>query len=266
MYSRLFRCNQNPSAKVSERAGWDGSKCVGAWSWKCTLRGRTKAEFEDLSRLLNTVIITPGKDDSWRWMIDGNCNNSFATSVLSNLIRGKLFPPFSNLVLTQRNKMVSKKIEVFVWRAKRKRLPVLSELDKRGIDLHTVLCPLCNNDIETVDHSLLSCKNAYEIWVKVLKWLGFNNTPHPSLEELFSGKTSIQTSDLCAKIWQAVIWVCGYLIWKNRNQTVFKKVCWNPPVAVNEIQVKSFELIGRRCKDKKIEWHVWLHNPQSLIV
>ncbi|GKB77668.1 RNA-directed DNA polymerase, eukaryota, reverse transcriptase zinc-binding domain protein, partial [Tanacetum coccineum] len=55
------------------------------------------------------------------------------------------------------NKLVPKKVNIFVWRALRGRLPVRVELDRRGIDLDSVLCPSCNNLVETCAHCLITC-------------------------------------------------------------------------------------------------------------
>ncbi|XP_071699382.1 uncharacterized protein [Rutidosis leptorrhynchoides] len=152
-----------------------------------------------------------------------------------------------------------------MWRAKRERLLVLLELDKRGIDLHSVRCPLCDDHLETVKHSLLECKHASIIWEKVRSWWGFDSGI-PSFGSLLPSLYHVQCSDLGNKIWQAVEWTCCYLIWKNRNHKVFKNTSWGPPVALNEIQVLSYDWIAKRCKERKIEWHEWLHNPKSLIM
>ncbi|XP_071740119.1 uncharacterized protein [Rutidosis leptorrhynchoides] len=141
------------------------------------------------------------------------------------------------------------------------RLPTLLELDKRGIDLNSVRCPICDNDIESLDHSLLTCKLAKDIWEKIFEWWKMGSVSHQGPRELLRGETGKPTSDIGKTIWQGVIWTCGYLIWKNRNEKIFKNKCWSVPVAVNEIQVKSFEWIAKRCKLKNIEWHNWLHNP-----
>ncbi|GKB90683.1 reverse transcriptase domain, reverse transcriptase zinc-binding domain protein [Tanacetum coccineum] len=50
-----------------------------------------------------------------------------------------------------------KKVNIFVWRALRGRLSVREELDKRGIDLDSVLYPSCNNAVESCAHSLVTC-------------------------------------------------------------------------------------------------------------
>ncbi|XP_071714376.1 uncharacterized protein [Rutidosis leptorrhynchoides] len=139
-----------------------------------------------------------------------------------------------------------------MWRARKKRLPVLTELDKRGIDLHSVRCPLCDGDIETVDHSIVVCKHALDIWCKVFSWWGRGGVPYVNIEDL-ALDTGQATSFVGKIIWQAVIWSCSYLIWKNRNQKVFSNKCWNAPTALNEIQVKTFEWIVKRCKAKAID-------------
>ncbi|XP_071725859.1 uncharacterized protein [Rutidosis leptorrhynchoides] len=120
---------------------------------------------------------------------------------------------------------------------KKKRLPVLVELVKRGIDLHSVRCPLCDDAIETVDHSLILCKHVSDVWCKV--W-GRGGIPYVSVEDLFldSGQA---TSNVGKFIWQALVWSTSYLLWKNRNQKVFSNKCWNITTALNEIQIKSFE-------------------------
>ncbi|GKB31594.1 RNA-directed DNA polymerase, eukaryota, reverse transcriptase zinc-binding domain protein, partial [Tanacetum coccineum] len=56
---------------------------------------------------------------------------------------------------TKWNNLAPKKFNIFVWRVLKGRLPVLNELDKRGIDLNTLLCPCCDDNVETIDHSLL---------------------------------------------------------------------------------------------------------------
>ncbi|XP_071704858.1 uncharacterized protein [Rutidosis leptorrhynchoides] len=155
--------------------------------------------------------------------------------------------------------------QVFIWRAKKRRLAVLTELDKRGIDLNLTRCPVCDDDVETVDHSLLFCKQASDTWSKVFDWWDIDEAESLSIGEIFGESASGSMSKIGAKIWQAVKWTCGYLIWQNRNQKVFAKKCWSTPVALNEIQVTSYEWVSKRCKSKHIDWHNWLHSPQSFV-
>ncbi|XP_071729019.1 uncharacterized protein [Rutidosis leptorrhynchoides] len=116
-----------------------------------------------------------------------------------------------------------KKIEIFVWRTRLRRIPAKVELDKRGGDLGSTRCSVCDNDVETMDHILLHCPFAKD----------------------------------------AVEWVSGYLIWKNRNQTIFRGKKGNGPMILNEIQVRSFEWISKRSRKTTLDWNQWLLNPKS---
>ncbi|GJW03796.1 reverse transcriptase domain, reverse transcriptase zinc-binding domain protein [Tanacetum coccineum] len=77
--------------------------------------------------------------DRWRWMQaeDGE----FKVKELSRLIEEKILQAES-------------------------RLPVHVELDRRGIDLDSVLCPCCNSVVESCAHSLVTCDLAMSVWEK----------------------------------------------------------------------------------------------------
>ncbi|GJX38525.1 copia protein [Tanacetum coccineum] len=91
------------------------------------------------------------------------------------------------------NKLVPKKVNIFVWRALKGRLPVCLELDKRDINLDSVLCPSCNNATESIG--------------------GF-----------FASFGNVNTPTKLTKVWQAVIWTTDYFIWKERNDHVLKNL------------------------------------------
>ncbi|XP_071713532.1 uncharacterized protein [Rutidosis leptorrhynchoides] len=161
---------------------------------------------------------------------------------------------------TMRNYLVPKKVEVFVWGATQKRLPTRTELDKRGIDLHSIRCPICDDGLESVDHTLLFCKFAFDLWEQVYSWWGFRNVTNLSLNEILRGNGSVPMSSLGKMVWQAVEWIGAYHNWKNRNNKVFRGSSWNIPFALNEIQIRSFEWISHRLKKKcKLDWLSWIN-------
>ncbi|XP_071694603.1 uncharacterized protein [Rutidosis leptorrhynchoides] len=162
--------------------------------------------------------------------------------------------------------LVPKKVEVFVWRVLKGRILVLIELDKRGVNLHSVRCPKCDNAIECISHSLLSCEKVRDIWVRIFDWWSMPRPPNFDLRGLLEGNLGQVGSELGKNLWQAVMWMCMYLVWKSRNEKVFKNKDWNVSVAVCEIQVKSYEWVAKRCKAKVIDWDSWLHNPQDIFL
>ncbi|XP_071687548.1 uncharacterized protein [Rutidosis leptorrhynchoides] len=109
---------------------------------------------------------------------------------------------------TLRNNLMPKKIEDFIWRVLEKILPVRIELDKKGIDLHSIRCPICDDGLESIDHALFECKFSSDVWTRVLKW--WNSNTNINSPDLLRGKSSHNMSSLGSKIWQAVEWICAY--------------------------------------------------------
>ena len=94
----------------------------------------------------------------------------FSVKILSSLVDEKCLAIGGNGNTTLRNKIAPKKINVFVWRALCGRLPVRVELDKKGIDIPNLLCPMCDETVDTIDHALLLCNKSMRIWSKIFEW------------------------------------------------------------------------------------------------
>ncbi|XP_071687046.1 uncharacterized protein [Rutidosis leptorrhynchoides] len=242
----------------------EGSKWLVKWNWVREVSGRARNELCELSGLLSSFGLSPDQRDRWAW--SPGSKGCFTANRLSSLLDERLMPTTNSSAVTLRNNFIPKKVELFVWRTRKGRLPILPELDKRGIDLNSVRCPICDDDIESLDHSLFACKISKEIWVRVFNWWNMGNITSHGIRDLLIGDVGQNVTEVGKLIWQGVIWTGCYLIWKNRNEKVFKNKCWNVPVAVSEIQVKSFDWIAKRCKAKDIVWLDWLHNPWSYLI
>ncbi|XP_071689168.1 uncharacterized protein [Rutidosis leptorrhynchoides] len=243
-FKRLARLESNINATVHERLFSNEVDCIGSWAWTRSPSGRVAGEFAELLELLRATTLVNNKEDSWRWLLSGN--GLFSSRVLTETINSSILQVAPSCSETLRNNLVPSKVDVFVWQVRKRRIPVLTELDKRGIDLNSVRCPICDDGVETVDHSMVLCKLAYDIWEKVFDWWGLGSVSNLSISEMFCGNSNVVMSEEGQKIWQAVEWTCGYLIWKNRNSKVFKNKCWNLPVALSDIQVRSFDWIAKR--------------------
>ncbi|XP_071741403.1 uncharacterized protein [Rutidosis leptorrhynchoides] len=93
------------------------------------------------------------KPDHWKWNFTSD--RKFTVKKLSTIIDDNTIALNNFEQETIRNNLVPKKLEVFVWLALKKRLSVRMELDKRGIDLHSVRCPICDDGLESMEHSLI---------------------------------------------------------------------------------------------------------------
>ncbi|XP_071703971.1 uncharacterized protein [Rutidosis leptorrhynchoides] len=182
---------------------------------------------------------------------------------MAKIIDDKLILRETTNSATIRNNLVPQKIGIFVWRLLRKRIAVKEELDRRGIDLDSLLCPICNDAVESVDHAIISCKYAQEVWIGILKWWNLPLQSGITIDEMIKGSNSIVSAPRFKKIWQAVVWTTCYLLWKNRNLKVFQNDVWATSKIVNEVQVKSFEWIKNRSRKLSSSWHQWISSPSS---
>ncbi|XP_071689303.1 uncharacterized protein [Rutidosis leptorrhynchoides] len=201
------------------------------------------------------------KADSWTWLLSSS--GCFSVRSLSCLIEDHGQPSLATVEETLRNRLVPKKLEVFVWRAINKRLPVRCELDKRGINLHSLRCPLSDDDLESVEHFLIFCKHAMDVWDQIYNWCGLGNFSNLSISEILRGNSSCRMSCIGKTVWQAIEWVGAYYIWKNRNNKVFREKNWSAPVALSEIQLMSFEWISNHMRGRKLDWLTWLTSLSS---
>ncbi|GKD52396.1 reverse transcriptase domain, reverse transcriptase zinc-binding domain protein, partial [Tanacetum coccineum] len=160
-FPRLYHLDGRKEVSVMDRGFWDDNRWVWEWDWVRNIRGRVCKELEDLLGALKHVVVSNNCRDQWRWSLDEE--GEFTVKVLSRLIEEKILLSNNGDQETLWNKLVPKKVNIFVWRALRERLLVRVELDRRGIDLDSVLCPSCNNILEACADSLITCDLAMSV-------------------------------------------------------------------------------------------------------
>ncbi|XP_071728940.1 uncharacterized protein [Rutidosis leptorrhynchoides] len=149
-FARLFIMETNKDARVADRITKEGPNILLNWNWNNSLAGRTAAECRSLETLLMNFMFADNGGDSWTWT--SSSNGIFSTNISRELLDDKLLQAPTTPSETLRNNLLPQKIGIFVWRAQRNRLPVRLELDKKGIDIDSVRCPLCDNALESLEH------------------------------------------------------------------------------------------------------------------
>ncbi|GKA91273.1 putative RNA-directed DNA polymerase [Tanacetum coccineum] len=112
----------------------------------------------------------------WDCMNDSRC---FTVSSMRKHIES--FTLCTDVEKIRWNNLIPIKLNILTWRISLDRIPTRSNLDSRGIDLDSILCPVCNDEIETSQH--LDCSIAKSSWILVSKCWGFHDYPKdlPSL-------------------------------------------------------------------------------------
>ncbi|XP_071709411.1 uncharacterized protein [Rutidosis leptorrhynchoides] len=253
----------NKEATVAERITQNNGLSLGNWCWSRSPYGRVLNELTELNNIISSVTLSE-KPDSWKCSLDPS--GTYTTKSMAHLINSlKLGGNTLNMTIP-RNNLLPQKVFIFIWRAFQKKIPTRFELDKRGIDLDSILCPLCESDIETIEHSLVLCPKSAQIWKHVLDWWNQDHSLILNLNDAIINKQTFTHNNLGSSIWQATKWITCYMLWKHRNAKVFSKKVWSIASILSEIQSQSFSWISKRLSKKKpIIWHQWLINPSFFV-
>ncbi|KAM6588282.1 hypothetical protein CsatA_010887 [Cannabis sativa] len=115
---------------------------------------------------------------------------------------------------------IPSKIQNLVWRACTSCLPTLVQLRTKHVAVST-LCPLCQEQDESILHILVTCRVTRKCWDRV----GIG-TVTPAGTNFFDWCTtvfSVAAADLCCNV-ATVCWA----IWGARNELVWKRKSFNP--------------------------------------
>nr|GEW48110.1 hypothetical protein [Tanacetum cinerariifolium] len=164
-------CGQQPLKEVFPRIysldtdkGCFIANRVGLHDWNLVLRrtprgGTESAQFNSLKDTIGNIILT-GQHDSWQWSLD--MSKGFSVASVRQLVDSHILVTGNEA--TRWNRSLPIKVNMFLWRLKLNKLPSRVNLDRRGIEISSLLCPLCLGDFETVNHSFFNCDMAKGLW------------------------------------------------------------------------------------------------------
>ncbi|GJU70247.1 RNA-directed DNA polymerase, eukaryota, reverse transcriptase zinc-binding domain protein [Tanacetum coccineum] len=263
LFHRLYHLDRCKEVKVAGQGIWGDNGWNWVWDWVREPRGRVVGKLIGLEDLLSHVNLTGNDRDARRWDLDED--GCFSVKALSSLVDDKILNTGDANFETVWNNLIQKKIKFFSWRTLRCRLPVRVELDRKGIDLHSLLCPWCDDACESIDHAILLCTEVMKVWSLVFGWWKHGNVNAFTAYDTLSHNGNGVVSSRNLVLWQAVIWTTGYFIWRNRNYQVFGKRVDSHVRLFQDIQLKSYEWIMRRSKKYKLRWSQWVEDPGSCL-
>ncbi|GJU24505.1 putative RNA-directed DNA polymerase, eukaryota, reverse transcriptase zinc-binding domain protein [Tanacetum coccineum] len=209
-------------------------------------------------------------DDTWvggkrlrdqfpRWQISED--GKFSVKDLRDLIDEKTLGSTGRQFVTPWCKSIPKKVCVFIWRLYHGRFPVRTILNDIGIDLHTLLCPSCNDVVESLDHCFVLCLKVQLLWKRVFEWWALENIDVFSIHDVLNITDINSFNGINRERWKAVIWSTLYIIWSNRNQLIFRRNGSMIPDLFKEVQLRSFEWISVRSKKDEVKREEWFGGP-----
>lgn len=134
-FNRLYMLELNKSCYVSDR--WENG--VWKWNWRheC-MRGMQEIQFLEMENLLHQMHIQD-RNDYVKWNM-GDINE-FMVKDVRKWIDDSNLP--DDTCYTEWISCVPRKVNIFVWRLGKNRLPTREKINEKGIDIPSLLCPTC---------------------------------------------------------------------------------------------------------------------------
>nr|GEY80685.1 RNA-directed DNA polymerase, eukaryota [Tanacetum cinerariifolium] len=101
--------------------------------------------------------------DRWFWAMEGS--SEFTITSVRKMIDDFMLPEVSSK--TRWIKAVPIKVNVHAWKVKLDGLPTRLNISRRGIDIESILCPMCGNAVESTSHIFFTCQMSKEILRKI---------------------------------------------------------------------------------------------------
>ncbi|PWA56032.1 RNA-directed DNA polymerase, eukaryota, Reverse transcriptase zinc-binding domain protein [Artemisia annua] len=277
-YPRLYRLDLNPHCLVSDRSTSAprvpslvqgpsferDSRLFGPiinWSWSRPIRSSHEScELAELTSLLSHLNLSD-EHDSWEFIIDPS--RKFSVKAIRNHIA--LSTSFQPSQPTHWNKMLPSKVNILLWRVMNKRIPTRMNLDKRGIDLDTVRCPVCDDDLESEDHIFAKCCIAVDTWRDVLLWWHIPGITITSLDDVLSLADRVPLETKFYQYFDVVVRTTVWHLWSFRNKVSFSHKRPRKDLIFNDIKVSAFTWISSRNKKVSPSWLEWLCNPSDVM-
>ncbi|GKB78544.1 RNA-directed DNA polymerase, eukaryota, reverse transcriptase zinc-binding domain protein, partial [Tanacetum coccineum] len=170
----------------------------------------------DLQNLIRDVVLSD-HSDSWTW--SPNISKGYSVALARHLIDSHILDVSPNA--TRWNQNIPIKVNVFLWRLSLNKLPSRVNLDKKYIDVDSILCPICNDDVESVNHHFFTCDMAKDLWAMLARWWELDIPFCSNMAEWFVWLDSLTISHKARVFFEGVGGTLLWFIWFFRYQLVF---------------------------------------------
>ncbi|GJX66973.1 RNA-directed DNA polymerase, eukaryota, reverse transcriptase zinc-binding domain protein [Tanacetum coccineum] len=252
-FPRIFQLELAKECYVADR--------IGISDWNAVLRrpprgGAELSQLTELNSLIQNVVLSDSRD-SWLWTIDAAKGYSVASG--RTLIDSYFLE--AGPKTTRWNRLIPIKVNVFIWRLILNKLPTRVNLDRKDIDVGSILCPICMEDVETANHIFFSCNMAKDLWSMFAKWWDIDIPVCANSTDWFEWLDDLNVSNKVRSFIEGVGDSLLWHIWKFRNELIFSSTPPKKALLWDSIVSLSFLWISSRNLNCNLNWGHWLQYP-----
>jgi len=192
-------------------------------AWVSDIRGALTVqiliEYIYLWEMLSNVELQPDVEDTHIWQFS-NTGQYTSKSAYEALFIGAIqFGPWERIWRS----WAPSKCKFFLWVAAHKRCWTGDRLARKGLQ-HPAACPLCDQAQETIDHLLVSCVFARQLWFSLLLKFCLQvlapNLEDENFEEWWANASGRVSGQVLNGL-NSIIILGAWNLWNHHNRCVF---------------------------------------------
>ncbi|GKE47384.1 RNA-directed DNA polymerase, eukaryota [Tanacetum coccineum] len=151
-------------------------------------------------------------------------------------------------VATRWIKSIPIKVNIFAWKLHLDRLPTRVNLARRGVQVLSSSCPVCNTDQEDVPHLFFLRNVARDVSHLICRWWNVSWSPVGSYLNWLSWFNSIRLGSNVKDLLEDVFYIARWSLWSFCNQLLFSNKSPRRNVLFDDIVTRSFSWCQARSK------------------
>nr|GEU68640.1 RNA-directed DNA polymerase, eukaryota, reverse transcriptase zinc-binding domain protein [Tanacetum cinerariifolium] len=202
------------------------------WKMKSLSIGETEKEVTVNSKMSDTRL-----KNSLRCSIRGGVEQ-VQFNQLSDMLQSISLMPYSDRTIWI--KYVPIKVNVLAWKIKMEALPTRFNISRRGIDIDSILCPICECGVESARHVFFSCSLVRQIVRKVCSWWDVMYIDVNSYAEWFNWMNSLHLKSKSKLMIECVLYVVWWHVWTFRNKLLFEDKNPSKAIIFDDVVSRSY--------------------------
>ncbi|GJS19411.1 RNA-directed DNA polymerase, eukaryota, reverse transcriptase zinc-binding domain protein [Tanacetum coccineum] len=180
------------------------------------LGGVESIQMEELTNKISMVAFSEDHD-RWLWSLDGE--GLFSVGSVRKCIDNAYC--LLDGLPTRWINLVPIKVNILAWRIGWNKLPSRFNMSLRGLEVPSIVCPVCQVGVETINHLFFSCLIASVIVSKIQVWWGLLVFRLYSYQDWLNWLGELKIRREMKDYLEGTMLVSWWIIWNYRNKLIF---------------------------------------------
>nr|GFA04068.1 RNA-directed DNA polymerase, eukaryota [Tanacetum cinerariifolium] len=187
---------------------------------------------------VNSKMSDTRLENSLRHNIRGEGSGEFSVASIRKIIDDNRLSTMDTMTLWI--KYVPIKLSVLAWKIKIEALSTRFNISRKGIDIDSIICPICECGVESVRHVFFSCSLVRQIVRKVCSWWDVMYIDVNSYVEWFIWMNSLRLKSKSKLMIECVFYVVWCHVWPFRNKLLFEDKKPSKAIIFDDVVSRSY--------------------------